>query len=73
MNDDVRIRNTVKTENLAVDEFYSLDALFNELERLQDENESLKRALSDLQDDIEENYRKKSPYELCGMRPSDFI
>ena len=63
MDDDIRIRNTVKTKNLEADKFYSLDEIFGEMDRLQDENDSLKHELSDLYDDIKDNYRRRHPYE----------
>lgn len=71
--DDIRIRNTVRTKNLEPDKFYSLDEFFAELDRLQDENDDLKREIADMHEDIEQNYRKKSPYELCGMSQRDFV
>ncbi len=65
--EDVMVRNVVKTENLKVDEFYTLKDVFAELDRLQDENEALKAEVSDLQDDIRDNHKRISTYDEIGM------
>ncbi len=70
--DDVKVRNPIKTANLKVDEFYFLEEIFDELDRLQDENEALRIEIDDLKDDIRDNYKKVSHYEAIGMTESDF-
>lgn len=70
--EDVMVRNPIKTDNLKVDEFYTLEDIFAELDRLQDKNEALKAEVSDLQDDIRDNYKRISTYEEIGMTEADF-
>ena len=70
--DDVKVRNPIKTANLKVDEFYTLENIFAELDRLQDENDALKTEVSNLQDDIRDNYKRIATYEEIGMTEADF-
>ncbi len=65
--EDIMVRNPVETHHLKADEFYTLEDIFAELDRLQDDNNALKATVSDLQDVIKEIYPKKSYYDEIGM------
>lgn len=59
--------------NLKAECTYTIEDIFDEIDRLSDENDSLKEQISDMEDDIAENYTKKSAYECCGMSEWDFV
>ena len=70
---DVCVRNSVRTDRLEVDVFYTLDELFAELDRLQCENSSLREQVEGLYEEMDDFCRKKSPYELRGLTFREFV
>lgn len=49
----------------------SIDELLSVIEDLDDENESLKDQINNLEEDIRENYRPISPSEMYGVSERD--
>lgn len=52
---------------------YTIEDMLDEIERLSDENDSLKAQMSNLEDEIKENYRPISEYDRIGMTRRDFV
>ena len=63
MDDRVLIICPGNYGNLKAEVTYPLEELFSELDRLNDENDSLKAQISDMEDDIAENYVRRKHYD----------
>ena len=72
MDDRIFIQIPSDIGNLPAESVHSLEDIFEEIERICDENDELKTAISDMEDDIKENYRPISEYERIGMTEGDF-
>ena len=64
---DFFVRLTEDFGNLKAENIYSVGAILDELERLDDENTDLRQKLEDMEDDIRDNYRPLTFEEETGI------